>query len=630
MLARAIRTFPLLVAFPVVFPIAADAFGQRSAAAPDQNYARRAVPVASLEIFLEGPDSQALTRPAVVTLIKANGQLCREGVTRDGHVRLDGVALTEYSLRIVAPGYSTTTRKIEIKSVEAVKLTLQLALASEGLDAITVGEMAALGPQGQKALGKAIEALRMKKFNEARAALDKAYTLAPESTEVLYLFGVYERAQNNRERAKSYWMKTLELDPQYCRALLSMGEALLQENRPSDAMAYLERAVKAQPTAWRPQALYAEAYLKQGRNEEAVQHARRAQELGHGKAAVVEPILATALEKRSLDEQAALTGQDAARDRRAEAATKEQVAAKQFSADLDAGVAQLPTVSDDFAEVLPSGWMPPDIDERVGAVEPGAVCALDDVLQKAAARIQEFLENVDRFTATESLQHESFNKWGTTNSRINRKFNYVVGIQELKPGYFSVEEFRSNNNGSDEFAEGLATNGLPAMILIFHPKNAVNFEITCEGLAQRSDGRAWQLHFRQRLDRPNTIRAYRLGSQGRSYPINLKGRAWIAADTFQIVRMETQMIAPIREINLVADYTAIEYGPVHFNAKGVDMWLPQTAEAYSFWRGRRVRQSHIFSNYALFSVDDKQKISDPKARSERETGVKGGTSEENP
>ena len=69
MLARAIRTFPLLVAFPVVFPIAADAFGQRSAAAPDQNYARRAVPVASLEIFLQGPDSQALTRPAVVTLI---------------------------------------------------------------------------------------------------------------------------------------------------------------------------------------------------------------------------------------------------------------------------------------------------------------------------------------------------------------------------------------------------------------------------------------------------------------------------------------------------------------------------------------------------------------------------------
>src|SRR5262249_19357439 len=149
---------------------------------------------------------------------------------------------------------------IEIKSVEAVKLTFQLALVSEGLDAITGGEMAALGRQGQKALGKAIEALRMKKFSEARAALDKAYTLAPRSTEVLYLFGVYEEAQNNAERAKSYWTKTLELDPQYCRALLSMSEALLHENRPSDAIPYLERAVKAQPTAWRTHALYAEAY----------------------------------------------------------------------------------------------------------------------------------------------------------------------------------------------------------------------------------------------------------------------------------------------------------------------------------------------------------------------------------
>ena len=630
MLALRIKTFPLLLAFPVAFCLAQHILAQRPVRAQDQNFVRETARVTSLEIFLKGPDGQALTRPAVVTLIRANGQFCKEGVTRSGHVRLEGVAPTEYNLRIVAPGYSTTTKKIEIKSVAAVKLTFQLELVSEGLDTITGGEMAALGPQGQKALGKAIEALRMKKFNEARAALDRAYMLAPRSAEVLYLFGVYEEAQNNREQAKSYWTKTLELDPQYCRALLSMSEALLHENRSNDAIPYLERAVKAQPTAWRPHALYAEAYLRQGMNEEAVQHARRAQELGHGKAAVVEPILATALRKRSLDEQAAMIGQDATEDRLAVVATKEQVAAKQFSADLDAGIAELPTISGDFLEVLPSGWMPPDIDERVGALEPGTVCAVDDVLQKAAGRIQEFLENVDRFTATESLQHESFNKWGTSNLRINRKFNYVVGIQELKPGYFSVEEFRSSDNGSNEFAEGLATNGLPAMILIFHPNNAVNFEITCEGLAQRSDGRAWQLHFRQRSDRPNTIRAYRIGYQGPFYPINLKGRAWIAADTFQIVRMETQMIAPVREINLVADYTAIEYGPVHFNAKDVDMWLPQTAEAYSFWRGRRVRQSHIFSNYALFSVDDRQKISDPRVKAEQVTGVKGEPAQQNP
>ena len=59
------------------------------------------------------------------------------------------------------------------------------------------------------------------------------------------------------------------------------------------------------------------------------------------------------------------------------------------------------------------------------------------------------------------------------------------------------------------------------------------------------------------------------------------------------------MIAPVKEINLAADYTAIEYGPVHFNKRNVEMWLPQTAEVYSDWRGRRFHRSHSFTDYLL-------------------------------
>ena len=72
------------------------------------------------------------------------------------------------------------------------------------------------------------------------------------------------------------------------------------------------------------------------------------------------------------------------------------------------------------------------------------------------------------------------------------------------------------------------------------------------------------------------------------------------------------MVAPVQEIRLTADYTAIEYGPVHFRGKNIDMWLPQSAEVYSDWKGRRFHQRHSFSKYMLFSVDDKQTISAPK------------------
>jgi len=397
----------------------------------------------------------------------------------------------------------------------------------------------------------------------------------------------------------------LELAPAHFRALMSMSDSLLAENQLAEALSYLERAEKVEPTAWRPHALLAEAYLKQGKSEESMRQSKRALELGHEKAAGVEPILAAALRMQENSGQVEASSVPSAKS----AASK------------SADGAEALTVRGDFSDALPSGWMPPDLDEKVGALEPGAVCAVDDVLKKVGDRIQEFMGNVDRFTATESLQHEWISKSGVPDTAINRNFNYVVEIKEIRSGYFNVAENRINKQGSNEYADGLATTGLPAMVLVFHPSNIGNFEITCEGLARRSEGLAWQLHFRQRPDRPNTIRAFRVGMFGKSHPINLKGRAWIAADTFQVLRLETQMIAPVKEINLKADYTEVEYGPVHFNKKNVDMWLPQTAVAYSFWLGKRSRQSHTFSNYVLFSVDDKQKISQPKMPEEEQAGT---------
>jgi hypothetical protein len=86
------------------------------------------------------------------------------------------------------------------------------------------------------------------------------------------------------------------------------------------------------------------------------------------------------------------------------------------------------------------------------------------------------------------------------------------------------------------------------------------------------------------------------------------------ADSFEIARLETDLIAPVPQIKLVADHTAIEYGPVQFHARDVEMWLPQSAEVYYDWRGKRVHRRHSFANYMLFVVDEKQQIAEPKSQ----------------
>jgi hypothetical protein len=257
-------------------------------------------------------------------------------------------------------------------------------------------------------------------------------------------------------------------------------------------------------------------------------------------------------------------------------------------------------------------WLPPDVDEKAPPVEETA-CPIDEVLQKAAERILEFVRNVDRFTATESLTHQSINKHGQASRPVGRKFDYVVSIHEVRQGHLGVTEYRNGGLALNEFPGGIVTAGLPALVLIFHPYYRPSYEMTCEGLARLNDQLAWQLHFRQRPDRPNELKTYQFGIQGASYSVGLKGRAWISADRYQIVRMETDLVMPVPQIQLLAEHTAVEYGPVRFREGNVNLWLPLSAEVYFAWRRQQVHRRHSFDHYMLFMVDDKERIHTPSA-----------------
>src|SRR6266849_3813963 len=476
-----------------------------------------------------------------------------------------------------------------------------------------------LAPKLQKELGKALEALRADKPSEARSHLDAVYRSTPDDADANFLLGIYAAEMNDWVHAKSYWEKVLVLAPNHLSALLSLGGALMRENKSAEAAQYLNRAVEAEPASWRAPAVLADAYLRQGLLDESIKHADRALELGHGQAGIVQPVLARALHIHGDQERAIHVLQAYLQDHPTDAAATEQLenlraslgpAGQPSPGTASASPSSEPAVA--TSALLPSSWLPPDIDEKVPPVETGVACNLEEVIEKSVKRIQEFVANVDQFTATEAVTHESINKWGFASHPIRFKFEYLVSIKQNRLGLLTVDEHRDSHYVPARFPDGIATTGLPALVLIFHPDYVQNFKITCEGLARSKGGPAWQMYFRQRPDKPSTIRTYQIGAEGQAYPVALKGRAWIAADSFQIVRLETDLIDPLPQIRLVADHAAIEYGPVHFQARNLDMWLPHNAEVHYDWRGRRSHRRHSFRNYLLFSVDDNQRISAPK------------------
>jgi tetratricopeptide (TPR) repeat protein len=572
---------------------------------------------ADVEIDVKGPTGVPIEGPVVVSLVKLNGQVYYQTTAKNGIARFHNVPKSELTAQVVAPGYQTAKKGFEVLDRAEVKVKVDLQPMSDKEEAAADRGIAALTPKTQKEVGKALEALRANRPVDARTHLESAERAAPTSAEVEYLFGVYSSQLNKQTQALSYWMKALELNPKHLSALLAVSQSLLQERKASEAMPYLNRALDTEPSSWRAHMLMAQACMLQGRHDEAVKQAERAMELGHERAASVQPLLAHALFDNGEKERAIHILQDYVQAHPTDANPArllERLKNPPTAATPGDGAGGEMTEATSAATSLPvpSNWLPPDVDEKVPAVEPGAACSLDEVLQKTGNQIVELVHNVDRFAATESLTHESINKYGIASAPERRKFDYVVSIQEVQRGYLGVTEYRNGGGAQAEFPDGVVTNGLPALVLIFHPYYAPNYEMTCEGLTRWNGGLAWQLHFRQLPGKPNTIKNYQIGVNGPSYSVALKGRAWISADTYQILRMETDLLGPVPQIRLLAEHTAVEYGPVKFRGGSVNLWLPQTADVYFAWRGRQVHRTHSFSHYLLFAVDDKQRISVPK------------------
>jgi hypothetical protein len=137
-----------------------------------------------------------------------------------------------------------------------------------------------------------------------------------------------------------------------------------------------------------------------------------------------------------------------------------------------------------------------------------------------------------------------------------------------------------------------------------------DYEMRCEGLTEIQGQAAWSVYFKQRSDKPSRIHTYRL--RDGSYGVPLKGRAWIAANNFQVLRLETELVEPVKGLRLENEHITIEYKPVDFKTRKVRLWLPANAEMYAFFRGHRFLDQHSFADYRVFSVDVSIKAGEEK------------------
>jgi hypothetical protein len=251
-------------------------------------------------------------------------------------------------------------------------------------------------------------------------------------------------------------------------------------------------------------------------------------------------------------------------------------------------------------------WRPPRVDDSPHWVDPEVVCPLSDILNGAGHRMEQFVGDLEKFSATERVEHQTIDATGLRKSPEVREFNYVVTVKRTSKDVFLLDEYRNGSNDPEQFPARIATQGMPAIALLFHPVLASDFSFTCEGLGELEGRNTWEVHFVQRLDRAGRILGYEAGGRYSSLP--LKGRAWIDPGTLQVLQIETELARPLPEVALTTEHIAISYQPVPFPTREQKLWLPKVVELYVERRGRRYYRRHAYRDFQLFSVDTTQNI----------------------
>jgi tetratricopeptide (TPR) repeat protein len=594
----------------------------------------------TLTVSIHSADGSPYDMQATVNLYYfASGSALYTATPRGGKATFQNLAPARYSVEVVAPGYQTATQAVDLQlggesEQVSIDLTPQSA-ASTGPSSTSA--VPVLAPNAQKELAKVLEDLRANHNADAQKRLERVSRTAPSHPDVNYLWGAYYAQIQDRPRAKEYWLKTLQEDPRHVFALAALSQVATNDGDLPTAIGYLERAVAAQPSSWSYRQRLAAAYMQHQEPDKAEKCALRATELGKEHAADSQLILAQVYAKWNDREQAikALEAYLAADPASPKAPQVRQWIASLRKPPAPAGSASVSPSDvqpislttapasaplDTAGLVPPPKWLPADVDDNMPPVEPGVACPMDKIRQETGKRVREFISAVNRISATEYLDNEVIDDSGLPKRRESRRYNYIVTVSRSSSQSFNVEEYRSGSLKEDDFPEHVATLGLPAMVLVFDPAFRDDYEMSCEGLSKShagSSGNTWQVHFRQKADTPGRIRGYQIGRV--SYPLALRGRAWIATDSFQVAGLETDIVAPIPAIRLKVEHDFIEYAPVKFSKSSQELWLPASAELFLDFHGHRMHRRHYFRNYMLFSVDEKQTISDPKAALESNT-----------
>ena len=405
--------------------------------------------------------------------------------------------------------------------------------------------------------------------------------------EALVAFGTMLNWQHQYEKSEPLFLEALKFTPHDALTLQELGRTALIEQRFEPATDFLKWAMDAGagPDA---RLLYAEALAGAGQPDQAVAEMNKY------------------LNGRDIKKMPVYV-----RQAWAVVQSREKIQATYAKPKLSKGRERV-----DYLEHPPA--------DLIQGLEPAKdQTQLGSILDGVGAKVVEMLTNFPNTSSMEAIQQAKLGRKGEASETLSQKFRYLCMVphEAWGPGFL---EYRADFAGNPAMPKGLSdgymlTQGFTSTVLFFHP--TYRSESTVHYLGrQKVNGRdTYVLAFAQIPTKAHLSGNFRKGLT--SVTTFSQGLAWCDATTYQIVRIHTELLAPLPDLRLDRESMDVNFNEVHFSRMKDNVWLPEAVTVTLDWNGKQLRNRHEYSDFRVFDVDATERIAQPKVAGELDKGV---------
>ena len=254
------------------------------------------------------------------------------------------------------------------------------------------------------------------------------------------------------------------------------------------------------------------------------------------------------------------------------------------------------------------------VPELKGLVPATDQAPLDSVLTAVGKNVERYFRNFPNTVSLEEIHQEKLSHKGKVGGSLDQKFHYLCLTPTEETG-LGFNEYRANLAGDAGQPKGLndgfmLTSGFASASLIFHPAYQAESTFRYLGRQNVNGQDTFVLAFAQKPEKARLNGVFKMG--GISMQTFSQGLAWVDSQSYEIIRLRTDLLKSLPEVRLEKETTEIDFGENHFKSTAEGFWLPREVKVSVDWNGKTLRNKHEYSDFKLFNVGATEKVGKPK------------------